>query len=419
MKGRFGGPERYESIPQKADAMRRFLGWVVVTTVSGLISGCGEGDIPSGGAILRDSAGIRIVESSEVTRFPAPWTIGDSPDWVVGELEGEWEYLLSRVVGAMTLIGGEVVIGNGDTNELRFYDEGGRWTRTLGGTGEGPGEFEYLRALGPCYPDGFVAFDLNWQKNSYLMDGSFVEKTVLKAPSGVTPYSLACDDRGNVMMLGWGRAIGSGPIVGFYQAHDRLVLAGDDGEVKTEFGERLASERIGSTGGSRPHPAGRATRFAIHAGSAYIGSGERCEVEVWSVDGNLRGLIRGPRIALEVTDSVKQAYLEARLTETDESRHAAIRSSVAEWEWPQSLPAFTDLRVDGAGVVWVKRFSVKPDEPETWSLLHPERAYLGDLRLAPRQSLLEIGEDYLLLLSRDELDVERVERVPLDRGNDS
>lgn len=98
------------------------------------------------------------------------------------------------------------------------------------------------------------------------MDGSFVEKTVLKAPSGITPYSLACDDRDNFLILGWGRAPSGRPILGFYQAHDRLVLAGADGEIRAEFGERLVSERLGMATGSRPHPAGRATRVAIHDG---------------------------------------------------------------------------------------------------------------------------------------------------------
>lgn len=400
--------------------MRSRHGAIVVTAALTLVIGCGPEDAPSGGVAVRDSAGIRIVESPEAARFPAHWRVASEPHWEVGELEGEPAYLFSRVVGAMEVAGGEVVVGNGDTNELRFYDQQGQWTRTLGGTGDGPGEFEYLRALRPCYPGGFVAFDLNWQKNTYLMDGSFVEKTVLRAPSGVTPYSLACDDDGNFLILGWGRAIGSGPIIGFYQAHDRLVLVGDDGEIRAEFGERLVSERLGTENGSRPHPAGRATHFAIHDGRVYIGSGQRFEVEVWSLDGTLQSLIRGPRVPLMVTDSVKRAYLEAQLADLDDERQrASLRTSIAEWEWPDSVPAFTDLRVDGSGVIWVKQYAVDPDEPETWSLVHPERAYLGDVRLAPDQSLLSIGEDYLLILSSDELGVERVAKLALDRRNDS
>lgn len=392
---------------------------MIVATSLCSVWGCTERNVEPSGVVVRDSAGIRIVASSAASRFPAPWTIGSTPVWVIGALEGEPEYLLSRVEGAMTLTGGEVVIANGDTNELRVYDETGRWTRTLGGSGEGPGEFDYLRALRPCYPDGFVGFDLNWQRNSYLMDGSFVEKTVLKAPSGITPYRVACDARGNVMMIGWGKSSGSGPIIGFYQAHDRLVLTDEYGEVRVEFGERLVGERIGTPGGSRPHPGGRGTQFALHGGNAFIGDGKQFEVEVWTLAGDQIGLIRGPSVPLEVTDSLIQAFIEVELADVEERRHPAIRAAIEALEWPESIPAFTELRVDNTGVVWLKRFTVEPDEPETWSLLHSELAYLGDVQLPPRRSLLEIGDEYLLLLSRDELDVERVERVSLNRRTDS
>jgi hypothetical protein len=405
--------------PTEGYAMRNSPIWFAFVTGLGLLSGCGGGDVPLTGVIVRDSAGIRILESPGNTRFPAPWVLGETPEWIIGELEGDPEYLLSRVVGAMTLPGAEVVIGDGDLNELRFYNQHGKWTRTLGGTGEGPGEFEYLRGLGRCHPDGFVAFDMHWQRNAYLMDGTFVDKTVMKLPSGVTPYNLACDEDGNFLILGWGRAVGSGPIIGFFQTHDRLLLASDDGVVKTDFGERLVSERIGTEGGSRPHPAGRATRFVLEDDQAFVGSGEEFQVEVWDLSGTLRTLLRGPNLRLEVTDSVKEEFLRGRLAQASESQHAALRSSLADWEWPDRLPAFTDLKVGPMGIVWAKRYSPNPDAPETWSLIDPEKAYLGDLELGPRRSLLDVGLDHVLVLSRDALDVERVERVPLDRGSDS
>jgi hypothetical protein len=47
--------------------------------------------------------------------------------------------------------------------------------------------------------------------------------------------------------------------------------------------------------------------------------------------------------------------------------------------------------------------------------LDPEEGYLGDVHLSPGQTLLEAGSDYLLVLSRDHLDVERVERYLLTR----
>jgi len=319
----------------------------------------------------------------------------------------------------MELPNGEVLIANGGTNELRFYSAGGEFLRAEGREGQGPGEFEYLRALGRCRESGFVAFDLSWQLNAYDAEGRFIEKTILRAPSGVTPYNLACDLEGRFLILGWGREAQEGPRLGFYQSRDHLVLASAEGEIATDFGERLVSERIGTARGSRPHPAGRATLFALHNERVYVGSGERFEIEVRDLEGKLESLLRGPRIPLETTDLVKTAYLNEVLSSLPPDRGPAIREEVGAWEWPPSLPAYTRLLVDPLGVAWLKAFNISPEKPEQWSLVDPVRGYLGDITLGEGDELLEIGEDHVFLLHTDDLGVESVVRIEVNRGNDS
>jgi hypothetical protein len=375
---------------------------------------CADAPASESSNMVRDSAGVRIVESLSTARHPAPWTLGAEPVWSVGRLEGDPDYLLSRVVGAHQLPDGSILIANGGTSQVRFYDPSGVLVASRGREGQGPGEFAYLRALGTCRDDGFVAFDLNWEMNAYRADGTFVEKTVLRAPEGITPYNLACDPHGHVLLLGWGRNAAAGPVVGFHETRDRLVLVTREGAVETDFGERLVSERIGTTGGSGPHPAGRATQFALHDDRAFIGSGERFEVEVRALDGSLLALLRGPDIDLSVTDSIRSLYLENRLASAPAERHPVIRRQAEEMAWPEQIPAFVELRVDEEGVLWLRAYA-SPGSPETWSLLHPEAGYLGDLRLSARHRLLEAGSDYLLLLTRDDLDVERVVKLTLDR----
>lgn len=380
--------------------------------------GC-DSPVVTPGLVVRDSAGVRIVETTATQRVAAPFKLASEASFAVGVVEGDPAYLLSRVAGAMQLQNGDVLVANGGTNELRFFGPDGTFLRTEGREGQGPGEYEYIRGLGRCRRSGFVAFDLNWQMNAYDAEGRFLEKTVLRAPSGITPYNLACDADGHFLILGWGRQATEGPRIGFYEARDHLVLASTGGEIAADFGEQLVSERIGSAGGSGPHPAGRATVFALHNEQVYMGSGERFEVEVRRLDGGVASLLRGPLISLELTDSIKSAYLEARVQRVGPERRAAVRREVESLEWPSSVPAYTDLRVDPEGIVWLKAYRVSSEEPERWSLLAPDRGYLGDLTFSKGRTLLEIGADYVLLLQRDDLDVESVVKLTLDRGNDS
>jgi len=383
--------------------------------VAALAGGC-AGDAPAPPTVsVRDSMGVQIIETFADARFETSWSVGEQV-WAIGELEGDPDYLLSRVEGAMQLPSGDVVIANGGTNELRFYGSTGRHQETVGREGEGPGEFEYLRALGRCRSDGFVAYDLNWQANAYLFDGTFVDKTVLRTPDGfTTPYEVACDTDGHRLMLGWGREVTDEPRVGFYQAHDQLLLTGADGEITVELGRRLVSERIGTQFGSRPHPAGRQTVFGLHDHTIYIGSGEHFEVEVLGMDGAVQRLLRGPAVSLVLTDSIRNQSEAAQLSQVSEARRPEARTDMAGWEWPESIPAYTDLRVDSEGVVWLRAYQADPFRNEIWSLLDPTAGYLGDLTLGPRQTLLEVGADYLLVLTKDDLDVERVEKYLLYR----
>ena len=384
-------------------------------TLGVAVAGCIDAVPPPALNAVRDSAGVRIVESLSDSRYVAPWVLGQEPIWSVGEVEGDPHYLLDRVAGAMQLPNGDVLVANGGTNELRFYRSDGSFIKAEGRDGQGPGEFEYLRALGQCRKDGFVAFDLNWQMNEYTWEGDFVEKTIFRAPEGVTPYALACDVDSHVVLLGWGQAAAETPPVGFYQARDRLLLTNRRGEIALDFGERLVSERIGSEYGSRPHPAGRATVFALHDERLFVGSGERFEVEIRGLDDSLISLLRGPDLDLTVTDDVKSAYLENRLGSIPEERHPALRREVAAWEWPTSLPAFVELRVDVEGVLWLRAYHANSTLPQVWSLIDPAVGYMGDVRLPPRHELLEVGTDYVLARSSDDLDVQRVAKLPLDR----
>ncbi len=111
--------------------------------------GCGTADAGSGAQssfTVRDSAGIRIVESTEPAE-DRPWVISDSPLFQVGNVSGRPEYELYRVRGALRLSDGSIVIANGGTDELRWYSLTGEFLHSAGGTGEGPGEFLALASV--------------------------------------------------------------------------------------------------------------------------------------------------------------------------------------------------------------------------------------------------------------------------------
>ena len=61
-------------------------------------------------------------------------------------------------------------------------------------------------------------------------------------------------------------------------------------------------------------------------------------------------------------------------------------------------------------------FSVVEEGGARWRVLSPEGSVIGQVRTPPGVFLLEVGDDYVLGVSRDELDVETVSLYELDKS---
>ena len=77
------------------------------------------------------------------------------PDLVIGVLEGAAEYQLYRVGRPVRLSDGRIAVPNSGSHEVRLFDASGRFLRSVGRLGSGPGEFGEFSALRLCVlPDG-------------------------------------------------------------------------------------------------------------------------------------------------------------------------------------------------------------------------------------------------------------------------
>src|SRR5690606_37975685 len=142
------------------------------------LSGCGEGASGSSADTfaLRDSAGVRIADNRGAAwAAGAGWRLADMPALEIGLADGAPEYLLNRVQATVRRADGTIVLANGGTQEIRFYDAEGRHLRSVGGPGGGPGEFQRLVWMDATRGDSILAYDLFAQRlSTFSPDGDFV-----------------------------------------------------------------------------------------------------------------------------------------------------------------------------------------------------------------------------------------------------
>ena len=137
---------------------------------------------PVVGQQVRDSAGIRIVENAR-----AAWSateamrLGGSPALVIGS-RPEAPYEFSRVVGALRLTDGRIVVADGASLELRFFDPAGTFMRSVGRRGEGPGEFRRMGSLVRLPGDTLAVAGPFAEISFFTGQGEFVHQALAALP---------------------------------------------------------------------------------------------------------------------------------------------------------------------------------------------------------------------------------------------
>lgn len=122
-----------------------------------------------------DSAGITIVESTTpLWGEGEAWRIAAEPEVVIGAVDGDERYLLSRVYGARRFPDGRIAILDAGSSRVRVYDPQGGHLVDMGGPGDGPSEFSFPQHVG-LVGDTVVVFEgfpgsLTW----FSGDGTFL-----------------------------------------------------------------------------------------------------------------------------------------------------------------------------------------------------------------------------------------------------
>jgi len=122
------------------------------------------------------------------------------------------------------------------------------------------------------------------------------------------------------------------------------------------------------------------------------------------------------RAPVPVQDSDLEMMIEEEIADSGDPAQAPdIRAGYAEMPVPDFLPAFAGLHADALGCLWVEKYRRPGDDTPVFEILDSEGVLVGRATLPPGSDILEIGSDYILVLQRDELEVEYVRLLTLVR----
>ncbi|MEW5926347.1 MAG: 6-bladed beta-propeller [Gemmatimonadota bacterium] len=392
-----------------------------------LLAACGDHVGSAGPVVVRDSAGVRIVTSeAPVWREDAAWRLSAEPVLRIGELDGAPEYQFERVVGAVRRADGGIVVADAGLRALRLYDAAGKFLRTVGRKGGGPGEFEELASVHLAPGDSLLAFDWRLRRISvFAPDGSPARSVNLPASIDAVfplPHLLGRLSDGS-LLVGVGHRYRGGPATDGVR-HDSTdylryspagvlldtvaVVPSGESFVKTGFG------RVGFT--TAPLLFGKNSVSGLVGDRVVRGHNRAYEIGIYSPEGRLERLIRREQKARPATRADFDALVAANLEELDRGWRDRMEQVYAAMPRVSTMPFYSELLADDAQNLWVRDFSVQHGAGSTWTVFNAGGRMLGVVAMPERFRPTHIGEDHVLGVRRDELGVEYVQMFALEKG---
>lgn len=308
------------------------------------------------------------------------WAIvSDEPLLVLGSEPGQVEQQFDQIASVLRLRDGRIVVAD-QSRMLRFFDTERQLLGVSGRRGAGPGEYEMISLLKQYRTDSLVVWDVVQQRATILDDQGVVGRIVRLQPDSRFPPLVLLDDN--------------------FADGSLLAMAGPPREEERGTGRwavlpllRLSSmgvveEAIGE------FPLHRCEREEANCAAKY-----KEFRAVWTVGGNRLYYARPDRSDIMVFD----------LYGTEVGRIAGPPQGVSS---VGEMPAYADLLPDALGNLWAKAGSGGSD----WFVFNPSGEYVGRVQIPKGLTVHQIGQDFVLGVERDELDVQHVIQYRLSRA---
>ena len=391
----------------------------------------GEDSSPSD-PFVRDSAGIRIIESSAPAWDGDGWRVSDTPSVVIGRREGDERYLLGWVnwrSGAVVLRDGRIAVLDGRSAVIRVYSPEGEHIEDWGRRGEGPGEFgSYPGRIFPYRGDSILVSEETKQFSVFDDEGRFGRRAMAGMrlllwydrdiiDRGILlPVYSCCDFLGplptGALLLSTPEMIPNSG-TGTKRGSVLVAVVPASGGVADSVGVFNAGRyRPGGAPGGSPGWFHFQPSFAVAVGPGgfLVTEGDSYSIEAYDASGRLARIIRLAREPRPVTDEVKAVY-EAELREEllgFGDPEEAIRGALSA-PYPPHLPTFEWLHVDPDGNIWAgQRRYGEGDDMNEFFVFAGDGRYLGSVEVPANLSVLQIGADFILAQLSDDLGVQYV-----------
>lgn len=322
---------------------------------------------------MTDSAGVRITTSPDVARTFA--VVDSVPRVSIGGPNATGPAQFDNVMSVDLDTHDRIWVADAGSAQMRIFNADGSSWKTLGGKGQGPGEFLRIRILGRFHGDTVAVWDRSNRRLSlYDPNGDLLAVRVLPPGGIASPRAYGVFRDGSLVVQ----------VPKVYQAFQlqphtilrdsaRFVLLHVEHASTTPLNAEAAGPIWLWTGRSQlPIPFTENPGVAVASDRVYVVDGDAFRVRVFGRDG-LEGIHRIERAPRPVTPASLREYRERMKAYLRPAQLPELLRLLDRPERPKVLPAYSSVIAVGDHV-WAEVY-----QSGRWNVFDARGAYVGDI----------------------------------------
>jgi hypothetical protein len=368
-----------------------------------------------------------LVLTASTAEAQATWQLARTPEVSIGVAEGATENMLHRVAGGFRFPDGRIVVANGGTQEVRVYDARGRFLSGAGRRGEGPGEYTQLSRVFP-FGDSILAYDFRLQRLSILSgDGKYARSfNMPRLRDGYSAQPVGTLSDGTIVVQATRQFMMGDSPHGVNRESAVLYRVSRTGQALDSIAAVAGWERyvrtvnVGGRTGFTVHalPFARMPAVAVRGDRVFVGASDRYEIDVYSRDGKRERRITYNQPNRKVTradiDRFRTSRIASAAAQSDLYKQRT-EEALREMQMPDVMPAYSTVHADSEGNLWVQDYRAEGETHTRWTVFDRNGRAIARVSGPDEFTVLDIGPDWIVGLSRDELEVEHVGLYRLKR----
>lgn len=349
------------------------------------------------------------------------WTLPPQPALEVGAGAEETESPLHIVLAGRVFPDGRIAVADAGLGGVVLYSAEGRRIAQLGRKGEGPGEFQVPAWVG-TRGDTILVWDQSLKRlSAFGPDHRLVGTLAVPDAEGMFPHLVGTMADGSLVMDPGPDALAmAGAEPGLRRdsvSYMRFAADGTAlGTVVRVPGDALYVYERDTGFGWMEAPLGPRTIAVASPHGLFVAEGASGEINVYGTDGTRTRLMRSPHEPWRITGADVSRYRESRLAAVgDGPRRAELEAALQRALLPDVAPPLAGFAVDAQGHAWVQEQPRPGARDAWWAVLSTTGTLQARVRIPAALEVLDVGQDYVLGLWRDEMDVPSVRLYPVGK----